>query len=111
MIEIIVKQYLEAQIYPVPVRMEVPNPEPEKYVLIEKTNRSEENKIEAITIRIKSVAPSLYEAASLSESVVAAMKAAPAHTGISKSKLNTEYNSTDTARKQYAYAAIFNLIY
>lgn len=110
MIEKIVMDYLDATLS-VPSYPEKPEKKPEKYVLIEKTGSSEENFIKSATITIKSHANSLWEAAELNEEVKAAMNNIISLDSISKSKLNTDYNYTDTSKKKYRYQAVYDLVY
>lgn len=110
MIETIVLDYL-SEVLSVPVSMEVPEDPPDQFVVIEKTGGGEENHIKSATLAIQSIAPSLYEAAVLNENVKNAMDGIAALDAICRSNLNSDYNFTDTASKQYRYQAVFDLIY
>lgn len=110
MIEEIVLDYLN-KVLDVPVDTEMPENNPSKYVLIEKTGSSSENFIKSATIALKSHATSLYEAAELNEKVKAAMDNIVVLDTISSSKLNTDYNFTDTTKKRYRYQAVYDLFY
>lgn len=110
MIEKIVLDYLTS-VLKVPVHMEKPKPEPEEYVLIDKTGSSNEDYINTATIALQSYAGSLYLAACLNEEVKAAMEQIVALDSISKAKLNTDYNFTDTTKKKYRYQAVYELVY
>lgn len=109
-IEEIVRNYLNEEL-DVPVYMEKPEEKIESYVLIEKTGGSEENYICFATIAIQSYAESLYNAASLNEEVKKAMNNIIVLNEIGSSKLNSDYNYTDTTKKKYRYQAVFNLTY
>ena len=110
MIEKIVLDYLK-EVLDVPVYMEKPQEMPTQFVLIEKTGSSEENFILSATIALQSYAESLYLAAELNEKVKKAMNDIIVLNTVSKSKLNTDYNFTDTAKKLYRYQAVYDLVY
>lgn len=110
MIEKIVLDYLKS-ILDIPVYMEVPDKEPNKYVLIEKTGSSAENYINSATFALQSYAESLYLAAELNEKVKTAMDNIIILDSISKSDLNSDYNFTDTTKKKYRYQAVYELFY
>lgn len=110
MIEMIVLNYLETALE-VSVFMEKPEKEPETYVLIEKTGSSTEDFINSATIAIQSYAGTLFLAAELNEKVKKAMDNIIVLEDISKSKLNTDYNYTDTTKKKYRYQAVYDLVY
>lgn len=60
---------------------------------------------------IQSYAPSLYEACAINDSVKRAMAHLSEVTSVTKVKLNTDYNFTDTSKAQYRYQAVFDLFY
>lgn len=109
MIEKIILDYLTTELSPVPVYMEVPANPTAPFVVVDKTGSSEKNHIKSATIALQSVADSLYEAASLNETVKEKMDAAVALDAICRSKLNSDYNFTDTKTKRYRYQAVYNL--
>ena len=106
MIEKIMRDYLLEQL-PVGVYMERPEDLPESYVLIEKTGASEDDQLTTATIAFQSYAKTLVGAALLNEQVKAAVKASVELADISGVHLNTDYNFTNTATKQYRYQAVF----
>lgn len=108
MIEKIVLDFLN-NILDVPVCMEKQNVK--KYVLIEKTGSGCVDYINTATFAIQSYGASLYEAASLNESVKEAMNKIIELDEISSVSLNTDYNYTDTETKKYRYQAIYDLVY
>lgn len=110
MIELIVLNYLKSTLE-IPVYLEKPEKEPEKYVLIEKTGSSAEDFIYSATIALQSYADSLYLAAALNENVKEAMDNIIILDDIFKSQLNTDYNFTDTTKKKYRYQAVYDLVY
>lgn len=110
MIEATVIGYLEVTTG-IPAYAERPKkPDPE-YLLIERTGAGEENLIRRVTIAVQSYADSLVRAAEINALVETAMKEITDLDGISKCKLNSSYNFTDTESKKYRYQAVFNLIF
>ena len=111
MIEKIVLDYLLTELS-VPVVMEKPKTVPEEYVLIEKTGSGVENLINRATLAIQSVSSlSLYRAATLNETVKEAMDSIITLPAVSKSKLNSDYNFTNTETKEYRYQAVYDLVF
>ncbi len=90
----------------------------DEYVLVEKTGSSRENYINKATIAVQSYSNTLQGAGELNELVKDAMIGdgtssfgIVASSSISKCSLNTDYNFTDTSKRQYRYQAIFDLVY
>ena len=108
MIEKTLLDYLNQNLS-VPVYMERPVNPPSKYVLIEKTGSSRRNKIYTAMIAVQSYAPSLYEAAELNETAKAKTEDAAELNQICRVSLNSDYNFTNTAMKQYRYQAVFEI--
>lgn len=110
MIEKVVLDYLGEKLG-VTVLAERPAREPEKYVLLEKTGSSTENYIEWATLAVQSYAPTMYEAMLLNAQVKSAMREITALQDISRCDCNSDYNYTDTAKKEYRYQAVFDIVY
>ena len=110
MIEKIVLDYLN-EILEVPAYMEMPQQQPDRFVIIEKTGGSRENHINSATFALQSYAESKYLAASLNEEVKAAMDKITELNTVSKSEYNTDYDYTDTAKKKYRYQAVYDLFF
>lgn len=110
MIEKIVLDYLSENLN-VPAYMEMPERQPERFVLIEKTGGSVEDFVHSATLALQSYAESMYEAAVLNEEVKKAMDNIIILDSVSKSQLNTDYNFTDTTKKKYRYQAVYDLVY
>lgn len=91
------------------VYMERPSRPPEEYVLLEKTASRASNLIVTTTFALQSYASTLYNASQLNEQVKNTMKGADMLTGVSASKLVTDYNFTDTASKHYRYQAVYEI--
>lgn len=81
------------------------------FVVVQKTGGGEENKLRHATVAIQSYGSSMFNAASLNESVIAAMDGLPAQPEVASCRLNSDYNYTDTTKKQYRYQAVFDVVY
>jgi len=115
MIELTVLNYLQAcfttSAGSIPVYMETPVEMPETFILVEKTGSGVTNKVNRATFAIQSYAPTLYEAAALNEEVKAFLDAMPDTQPVFRSKLNSDYNYTDTSTKRYRYQAVYNITF
>lgn len=109
-IEEVIIQYLD-KVLDVSVYGCKPANVPEKYVLVEKTGSSRENYVDTAIIALQSYAESMVEAARLNDEVKRAMDEIIAHEDISKSECNSDYNYTDTTKKQYRYQAVYEVVY
>ena len=109
-IEVTVIAYL-ADVFPeIPVYAERPMTPPPTYLLVDKTGAELVNFINQSTVIVESIAPSKYDASLLNNSVKAAMMAiADDDKEISMCSLESDYDDTDTALKDYRYTAVFNI--
>ena len=82
---------------------------PDAHVIIEKTGTSEENLICSATFAIQSYGKTLLEAAVLNDLVKKAMDDLVEHPEVTRSKLNSDYNYTDTAMKKYRYQCVYDI--
>lgn len=110
MVETIITEYLSKKLG-IKVTTEKPDDEPSRYVLIEKTGSTRSNYIDKATVAIQSYAESMYEAAALNEQVKQAMDNITILPNISKSELNSDYNFTDTTKKEYRYQAVYDITF
>lgn len=117
MIETTILTYLKEQLS-VPVLMtepEVPSDEfptaPSSYVILEKVGGGKKNFINSISVALQSYGASLYDAASLDETVRSAMDNIIELDSISSAKLSSNYNFTDTTKKKYRYQCVYDLTY
>ena len=110
MIEKTVRDYLDGELSQ-PVWMEIPKNAtlPDEYVILEKTGSGRENHLTSSTFAIQSYAKSLYGAAALNEKVKEAMDGIISLDGVTKTALNSDYNFTDTSKKQYRYQAVYDI--
>lgn len=81
------------------------------FVVIEKLGSYVENFTRHATIALKSYGTTLLESAELNERVKNAMDDIIKKPEISCSKLNSDYNFTDTTTKKYRYQAVYDLVY
>lgn len=81
------------------------------FVIIQKIGGGEENELRHATIAIQSYGSSMYNAASLNETVISAMKGLPARPEVASCRLNSDYNYTDTTKMKYRYQAVFDVVY
>lgn len=107
MIEKIMQDYLTSKLTNISVYMERPETPPRKYVIIEKTGSDKTDQVETATMAFQSYADSLYEAAALNDTVKGVVEGAVELSSVSGVHLNTDYNFTSTASKQYRYQAVF----
>lgn len=108
MIELIVKNYLSTKLE-IPIVFEHQQILPKKFILIQKTSGSRENFLNSSTVAIQSYAESMFEAAKLNEKIKNLMYDLITISEVSKVKLNSDYNFTDTETKRYRYQAIFDI--
>ena len=97
------------------VYAEVPEKPPEAYIVIEKTGSGRTNRINRAMIAIQSVADrnkkSLLDVMRINEEVKEAMDEIVRLPEIFSCELNSDYNFTNEATKEYRYQAVFNLYY
>ena len=110
MIEQIVREHIEKAI-DVPVYMEVPAKMPGTFITLEKTGSGRTNHIDAATFAVQSWAESLQAAAELNQQAKKAMDSLIEEAEIARSRLNSDYNFTDTSTKKYRYQAVYDLTY
>lgn len=109
MIEKTVLNYLTEKLNGIPVYMEHQKQDPQTFVILEKTGSSRENFIQQSTFAIQSYAPSMLKAAELNETVKGFMDDIVSLDEIVRSEINTDYNYTDTTKKQYRYQAVYDI--
>ena len=97
--------YLDS-VLDVPVVMEAPE-QTTGYVLIDQTGSSRTNHIITTTFAIQSYGATLYEAMVLNEFIKEAMVGFAELGNITRVELETDYNFTNTATKQYRWQAVY----
>ena len=110
-IEKVVRDYLMAELS-TPVYLDLPEVPPASYVLIERTGGSMLDQIWRATFAFQAIAPRLFDASTLCDSVVTAMLHICDSLDISAATLSAgPYNFTDPDRKEHRYQAVFELTY
>lgn len=110
MIEKTILDHLKTELN-VPVYVDVPANPPTQRVVIEKTGGGIDSYVRHSVVTIQSYAASRYEAAVLNEAVVAAMYNAVMLADVSAVELNSDYDYTNTATKEYRYQAVFEIVH
>lgn len=110
MIERYILDYLNERLS-VPAYMEEPEKPLKEYVLIDKIGSSESDMIQSAVIAVQSYGESLYRAALLNAEVKELMRDSVVLDAISRCRLNSDYNYTDTETKRYRYQAVFDITY
>lgn len=111
MIETIIVSILTENLS-VPVYMEAPEEKPDAYVVLMKTGSRRINRLDHATFAAQSIAPTLYEAATLNEQVKALMDQLPyLSANVFGSALNSDYNFTDMESKERRYQAVYNITF
>ena len=110
MIEATIRDHL-VPLLNVPVYIDVPSQPGDGYVVIERTGGGETEHIRSAMVAVQSYGASKYDAASLHEDVMDAMKSLIELDEVSACELNSEYDFTDTTTKRYRYQAVFDIVY
>lgn len=110
MIEKTILDYLNSELE-YPIYAEIPKDKPERFYVLEKTGGNTTNFIDEASIALQSYAPSMYEASVLNEALKDKMELMIQLDTISRVYLNSDYNFTDSATKQYRYQANYIVTY
>lgn len=108
MIEEIILNYVSAAIS-VPVRMEIPADPPARFVVLKRSGRGRENRLDGANLIADSYAESLLEASRLNEQVKAVLDELDTLDAITSAQLATDYPLTDTTIKRYRYQAVYEI--
>lgn len=112
MIEKIVLDYLNDNLENIKAYMEHPaGKDAVSFVVLQKTGSSRENFVNRATFAIQSYAGTLYESATLNEKVKEIMDGLAEVDRVASSKLNSDYNYTDTTSKKYRYQCVYDVVY
>lgn len=110
MIETTVLEYLNSRLDGVSAYMEIPREVPDSFVVIEKTGEIVNDRVHRASIAFQSYSlTSLYNAASLDETVRSIMDDMPAYTDVSACRLASNYNFTDPRTKRYRYQCVYTI--
>lgn len=110
MIEVILLKFLNEKLE-YPCFMEEPKEAKKRFIKIQKIGSKRKNYIDFATIAIQSYGETMEEAAKLNEKVKNAMIEFSYKKKISRVKIETDYNFTETQKERYRYQAIFQIIY
>lgn len=110
MIEARLIEYL-ANTLSIPTYAEVPEDAAGEYLVVEKTGSTRTNYLDEATIAVQSYADNLADAAWLNQRVKSAMLNAWTLDDISSVRLNSDYNFTDTATRNYRYQGVYVVTY
>ena len=112
MIEKTIQDFLQARV-PYPVYMEVPEGGgAPPYAVLEKTGSGViDGHVWTATLTVQSYGATLYEAAQANEIIKGVMAQAVELPAVTRCRLNSDYNFTDTTKKQYRYQAVFDIIH
>lgn len=111
MIEKTILNYLQRKLNISDVYLETPKTIPNEYVVFTIVDRSRENLIDAVTVRIYSYSTSKLKACMLDELVRNAMYDITDEDEISSSKIGGGSDDYDATLKKYRYQCYFNLKY
>lgn len=88
-----------------------PETEPTRYGLFEKTGATKSEHITTSTFAFQSYAPTLLEAAQISEELRGIVESSVSEDEICKVTLTGEYNFTNPQTKQPRYQAVFSIVH
>ena len=109
MIETIVLNHLMTELNMTDVYMEVPEDPPDSFIVVEKTGGDRENHIYQSSIAVQSYGATLLAAATLNDSVKAAMDSLINEKEVTKAAYDSDYNFTDTETKRYRYQCVYDI--
>lgn len=107
MIEIKIRKYLEDKLK-VPVYMEHRDKENGIYIVMEKLGGNMTDQIYRSSYAFQSYGDRMLDAIELNDRLVQAMLAYPE---CGASKLDSNYNFTETSTKKYRYQAVFDIVF
>lgn len=113
MIEKIIYDYLNGVDGAPPALMEIPaERQAPPFFVIQKTAGGQiEGVVGEATLAIQSFGTTLYEAAQTNELLKTLMAGAAELNEIAAVRLNSDYNFTDTTKRQYRYQAVYQIVH
>ena len=108
-IEATIIDYLRGKLATDNVYGEIPDSPTGEFFVVDKTGSSTENRICTSTVAIQSYGDSKAAAAESNELMKRAMEDIVGLDEICACNLNTDYNYTNIARKQYRYQAVYEI--
>lgn len=110
MIEITILEFLSGKLS-VPVYSEFPADPPDRFVVLDRSTGSRENRIDSTMFLAQSYGPSKFETAKLNHQVKAAMDSLIELDEIVEASLNSDYPFPDTKRNRHRYQAVYDITY
>ena len=108
-LEPVVINYLSEKLNMSSVYGEVPEKPESRYVVVDKTGSDVDNRITTSTVAIQSSAPTKAMASELNEEVKTAMDEIITLEVIYDCQLMSDYNFTNTEKKEHRYQAVFEI--
>lgn len=108
-IEAVIISYLSGAIPKAKVYAEVPEKPSGEFYVVDKTGSSTYNRITTSTVAIQSYGPSKLRAAEMNETVKQTMDNIVMLPEIGGCHLNSDYNFTNTAKRQHRYQAVYDI--
>ena len=108
-IEATVIGYLQSALGTDAVYAEVPEEPEAEYYVVDKTGGSMTNRIKSSTLAIQTYAQSKLRASEMNEDVKEAMDGITALNSIGSCRLNSDYNFTNTAKRQHRYQSVWDV--
>ena len=102
-------EYLKEALGTDEVYSEVPENPAEEFFVVDKTGGGETNLIKSAMLAIQSYAGSKARAEELNEELKDAMRLFPSREEIGGCHLNSDYDFTNVAKKQYRYQAVYDI--
>ena len=109
MIEKTVRDYLTSKLNNVPVYLEIPSNCPKKFVFVQKTGSTEQDRIDTSVFAIQSYDETLFKASTLNEAVKTAMQEIVLLDNVGAVRKNSDYPFPDADRKEYRYQSVFEI--
>lgn len=109
MIDVTIRDYLLTQITNTVIVFEQPQERPNEFILLQKIDGGETNKLKASTFSIKAKATNQYTAAVMNESIKSAMFEINTLDDVSGVRQGGEDGRIDTSNQMYEYETIWNV--
>ena len=108
-IEAKVIEYLQSALGTNAVYAEVPEKPEGEYYVVDKTGGGMADRLKSSTIAIQTSGPSKVRASEMNEDVKAAMDGFTSLDEIGSCRLNSDYNFTNTAKRQHRYQSVWDV--
>ena len=105
MIELELKKHLEDKTK-LDVFLMLPTNKPKKFISFERIGGNYDNMLKSSTFAIQSWGESLFDVATLNEEIKDYLNEFTENEKVSKVKINSDYNFTDTRTKKYRYQIV-----